>query len=310
MFLALILIRSLIISKEKLNNEKLLPMEPYYNGFKGKIIKKDKFNYITKGNYEVVTENKITITELPIGKWTDDYIKFVQDNIIGEKERKKNCFITDYENHSTDSEVRIILKVTDEFIYDYEHSTADSDGITFIEKHLKLTSNKSLTNIHLYNSNNQIKKYNNALEIIDGFFTTRYDLYVKRKDYLLNILDSKISILKSKIRFINDIIDENIVIYKKSKKDIISQLYSKEYILLNDNIITSVSDKSLEEVNNDYDYLIKMPIYSLSEEKIDELNKELQKNVDEFNTLEGKTIKDLWSEELDKLKMGLERLIN
>ena len=98
--------------------------------------------------------------------------------------------------------------------------------------------------------------------------------------------------------------------YKKSKKDIISQLYSKEYILLNDNIITSVSDKSLEEVNNDYDYLIKMPIYSLSEEKIDELNKELQKNVDEFNTLEGKTIKDLWSEELDKLKMGLERLIN
>ena len=297
--------------KRKLNNEKLVPMDPYYNGFKGKIIKKDKFNYITKGKYQVVTEdNKITITELPIGKWTDDYIKFVQDNIIGEKEGKKNCFITDYENHSTDSEVKIILKVTDEFIYDYEHSTADSDGITFIEKHLKLTSNKSLTNIHLYNSNNQIKKYNNALEIIDEFFTTRYDLYVKRKDYLLNILDSKISILKSKIRFINDIIDENIVIYKKSKKDIISQLYSKEYILLNDNIITSVLDKPLEEVNNDYDYLIKMPIYSLSEEKIDELNKELQKNVDEFNILESKTIKDLWTEELDKLKMGLERLIN
>ena len=63
-------------------------------------------------------------------------------------------------------------------------------------------------------------------------------------------------------------------------------------------------------MNNDYDYLIKMPIYSLSEEKIDELNKELQKNVDEFNTLEGKTIKDLWTEELDKLKMGLERLVN
>ena len=222
---------------QKLNNQKLFPMDPYYNNFTGSIIKKDKLNYITKGKYIVDNpENKITITELPIGKWTDDYIKFIQDNIIGLKENKKNCFITDYENHSTDTTVNIVIKVTDEFMYDYEHSTPDSDGITFIEKHLKLTTNKSLNNIHLYNSSNQIQKYTIS-DIINEHFDIRYNLYVKRKDYLLNILKNKITILESKIRFINDIIDENITIYKKSKKDIIQQLYSKEYILLNDNNI-------------------------------------------------------------------------
>ena len=64
--------------------------------------------------------------------------------------QEKNNFITEYENHSTDTDVRIICKVTDEFIFDYEHpngSTApDADGITFIEKQFKLTTNKSLMN--------------------------------------------------------------------------------------------------------------------------------------------------------------------
>ena len=294
---------------QKLNNNKLFPMEPYYNNFTGNIIRKDKFNYITKGKYIVDNpENKITITELPIGKWTDDYIKFIQDNIIGLKENKKNCFITDYENHSTDTSVNIIIKVTDEFMYDYEHSTPDSDGITFIEKHLKLTSNKSLNNIHLYNSSNQIQKYTIS-EIIDEHFDTRYNLYVKRKDYLLNILKNKITILESKIRFIYDIIDENITIYKKSKKEIIQQLYSKEYILLNDNTITLSKDKSIDNINTDYDYLIKMPIYSLSQEKIDEFNTELNKHKEEYNILENKTIKDIWIDELNKLKLSLERYV-
>ena len=75
---------------QKLNNQKLFPMDPYYNNFTGSIIKKDKLNYITKGKYIVDNpENKITITELPIGKWTDDYIKFIQDQYHWIKKIKK-----------------------------------------------------------------------------------------------------------------------------------------------------------------------------------------------------------------------------
>ena len=101
-------------------------------------------------------------------------------------------------------------------------------------------------NIHLYNSSNKIQKYTIS-EIIDEHFETRYNLYVKRKDYLLNILKNKICILESKIRFINDIISDNIIIYKRSKKDIVQQLYSKEFILLNDNVITLSKDKSINK---------------------------------------------------------------
>ena len=52
-----------------------------------------------------------------------------------------------------------------------------------------------------------------------------------------------------------------------------------------------------------------MPIYSLSLEKIDEFNIELNKHKEEFNILENKTIKDMWIDELNKLKLSAERYL-
>jgi len=295
--------------KRKLNDDKYYVMHPYYNNFKGTISLKpnEKYIYITKGVYKVYpNDNKVIITELPIGKWTDDYIKFIQDNINLSKEHDNN-YITDYENHSTDTTVNIICKVTDEFIFDHEHSNIKADGITYVEKMLKLTSNRSLTNIHLYNGNNQIQKYDTIYKVMDEHYIKRHDLYHKRKEYLLNILKNKIIIIESKVKFINEIIDETFIINKRTRKDIIEQLYKKEYVILNDNVITLTKDIKFNKIGNDYDYLIKMPLYSLSQDKIDELTKELEKNNNEYNILENKTVKDMWITELDSLTEQLKR---
>ena len=50
-----------------------------------------------------------------------------------------------------------------------------------------------------------------------------------------------------------------------------------------------------------------MPLYSLSQDKIDELTKELEKNNNEYNILENKTVKDMWITELDSLTEQLKR---
>ena len=296
--------------KRKLNGDKYYVIHPYYNNFKGKIELKtgEKNVYITRGVYKVYSnDNKIVITELPIGKWTDDYIKFIQDNINLTKEHKNN-FISDYENHSTDTEIKIILKVTDEFIFDSEHSKPKADGLTHVERMLKLTSNRSLTNIHLYNSKNQIQKYDTIYKIMDEHYAKRYFLYQQRKEYMLDILKNKIIVLESKIKFINEIIDETFIINKKTRKEIIDQLYEKEYILLDDNTIRLTTDVKINKIGTEYDYLIKMPLYSLSQDKIDELQKELEKNNNEYNILENKSVKDMWIAELDTLTEQLKRV--
>ena len=89
--------------------------------------------------------------------------------------------------------LKCILKVTDEFIFEQAHSNADSDAnATYVESALKLTSNKSLTNIHLYNGKNQIQKYDTIYKFRDEHYAIRYNLYQERQTILLNILKNTI----------------------------------------------------------------------------------------------------------------------
>ena len=46
---------------------------------------------------------------------------------------------------------------------------------------------------------------------------------------------------------------------------------------------------------------------SLSQDKIDELQKELEKHTNEYNILENKSVKEIWLSELEELKVGLDR---
>ena len=69
----------------------------------------------------------------------------------------------------------------------------------------------------LYDSNNQIKKYTNPLEILSEFCETRLKFYVSRKEYLLEQMQSDINMMEIKIRFINMFIEDKIQIIKKSK---------------------------------------------------------------------------------------------
>ena len=62
--------------KKKNDFNENVPIEPYYEGFKGTICKedvKDSTRYIFKGKYEIISHDTVVISELPIGKWTEDY---------------------------------------------------------------------------------------------------------------------------------------------------------------------------------------------------------------------------------------------
>jgi len=65
-----------------LNGESMVPMDPWYRGFKGTIektaSKEGGCTYTITGLYEEVDETTIRITELPIRRWNDDYKNFLQ----------------------------------------------------------------------------------------------------------------------------------------------------------------------------------------------------------------------------------------
>ena len=61
--------------------------------------------------------------------------------------------------------------------------------------------------------------------------------------------------------------------------------------------ITKENESKLKDVGS-YDYLIKMPIYNLTKERIEDLKKELNTVETDIKYLKTKTVIDLWCDDL------------
>tara|TARA_Y100000589_G_C27120311_1_gene616121 strand:+ start:57 stop:536 length:480 start_codon:yes stop_codon:yes gene_type:complete len=125
---------------------------------------------------------------------------------------------------------------------------------------------------------------------LDEFYETRLQFYQKRKDYILSKIKYDLDILKEKVRFINDVINGDVIVNNKTKAQINEQLEKRKYM--------KVSSVKGDEDGN-YNYLISMPIYNLSKEKRIELETEYSNKDSEYKDLYSKTIKDLWKTELE-----------
>ena len=278
--------------KRKLQNLPYLSMKPHYKGFKGKI-KKDvdkktkkeiDTRFITEGKY-TTDDDTIIVSELPIGRWTQDFKEFLETSL-----RKEEPWILDYENHSTDENVKFVIKVSDELLFDNTYKSKD-----VIQDKLKLTSSLSLTNLHLYDVNGTINKYETIYQIMDDHYYCRLDMYQRRKDHQLKELNKDILLLETKMRFLNDVMDETIIIYKQSKSIIIDKLKEKTYPFYENNIVSEYSDCN---VTTQYNYLLTIPIYHFTSEKVDELNNDIIRKKQEYDTLLNIECKDIWLNEL------------
>ena len=70
-------------NKLKGGNVKESEFVPYYEGFKGTITKMADQKYLVKGKYEKIGDDKIHITELPVGTWTMPYTSFLEGLMDG-----------------------------------------------------------------------------------------------------------------------------------------------------------------------------------------------------------------------------------
>ena len=288
--------------KRKLNNENYLEMKPYYKGFKGKIIKdKNKNNYITKGNYKI-EDDKIIITELPIGiralQSTHSFKEYIESIM-----NQPDSFIVDYENHSTDETVKFIINVNDELLFDNQYKKNN-----VIEEKFKLKSTVSLTNLHLYDEKGVIHKYETIYHIFDHYFDTRMNLYKKRKEHQINALNKELQLLKSKLRFIELVIDDEIIIYKKSKDTLIQSLSDLEFPFYEDNQI--INHNKEVEIKNEYNYLLNLSVYSFTLDKVQELKDDVTSKNEKLLEIQNMEIKDIWLQELDTFELKFKRFAN
>lgn len=252
-------------------------IHPWYKGFEGTVEPGEADqSYVMKGVYRVTGRTTVEITELPVGKWTQDYKEFLES--VSEGVSTKTPLVTSYENHSTETKVKFIVRFDDRLL-----QKMIKNG-TF-EKEMKLTANISTRNMHLFDANYNIKKYNNVIEILKDYVDVRIDFYNKRKAHMLKTMRSEFSLLDDKIRFIKMVVDNKLVVFKRKKQDIIDDLKKHKFPL----------------VDKTYDYLLGIKLYLLTEESIEEFEKKKASLENQINNLESKTVPELWKKDLENI---------
>ena len=276
--------------KSKLNAESY-PFEfiPYYEGFKGKITKICDGKFLIKGIYEKVGTDKIRVTELPVGYWTEDFKELLEELIEptpGKDGKKIMPVVKDYDDMSKDTNVDFTITFAKGKLEELEQLKCDND-CNGLEKLLKLYTTNTTTNMYLFNAEDKLKKYSCVEEIIDDYYETRLKLYQERKNYMILALEKEIVLLSNKARYIKENLDGTIDLRKKKKEDVFKMLQSKGYEVIDD---------------NGYNYLTKMPMDSVTEENVESLFKELGDNQITLDKIKTTTINQMWSSELDSLK--------
>jgi DNA topoisomerase-2 len=179
--------------------------------------------------------------------------------------------IKEYTDNSTDKMVDMTVKLL-----------AEVD----VEKVLKLTTTMSTSNMNLFDADEHLKKYAEIHDIMDEFYFVRHMTYGKRKVHQLAVLKDTLHKVEQKVKYIRANLSGQLEMRNK-KQDIVH---------------AELKALNIDMRDDSYSYLTKMPMDSVTEEKVLELEKEFREIQEEVATLSAMTVEQIWIKELKALK--------
>jgi DNA topoisomerase-2 len=271
--------------------ENTIEFTPYYEGFNGDVIKVSDTKFMFKGKYQRIGEDTIKVTELPVGFWTEDFKELIE-TLKNDKDKEGKRIvpiIKDSRENNTDTTIDTEIVFSKGKLQEYESIVLEKEyGINGVEKLLKLTKTNTTTNMHLFDWSDKLTKYDSVSEIIDDYYHVRLDCYEDRKDYMIENLEKEIILLSNKVKYIHEVLEGTIDLRKMKKQEITNMFIEKNYAMIDN--------------DEDFKYLVRMPMDSVSEENVQRLLKQHQEKEAELEIVRNTTIQDMWLSELDKLE--------
>ena len=229
-----------------LRGQAMVPMVPYFKGFTGTVTKKGDTSWTLSG----VVEKEGTawrIKDLPPGKWTQD-VKEHLDELI------EKGTIQKYENHSTETDVN--FKV-------------------WCEEAPEVSRTIHTSNMYLMTPKG-IKKYSSPEEILNDYISIRRDVYQRRKDHLIRTMTDEMDVLTLKARFITDVIEDRLVVFRRDREDLETDMERRGY------------PKELLHTKT----------YEYTRDEVVKLHGRIEEYRREIQTLNASTVAELWEQNL------------
>jgi len=311
--------------RSRISGAESSPLIPWYQGFRGSITSSDR-GVTTKGTLTWKSSSIIHITELPINRWTQVYKEFIEGDLMavprtdglakskagGGKSKggkstakskaksgstvlwtpaqKRRILVNDFEERHTDTTVDFTIHLTE-----FGEQALSTLPEAKLFKVFCLDSSIATTNMYAFNPQQLITKYASAASIVSEFMEYRMPFYTKRKQHMIDVLTASSDILASKVRFIRSVISGEIVLNNRKKADLVSQLEEANFV--------KIMDPSAKKES--YDYLLKLPLYSLTEERITKLEASLAAEMSRITVLKSRSPEDMWLSDLDELEAEL-----
>ena len=264
-------IKDLLIAKLK-GNKVNFNLKPHFKGFQGTVEQGEHHKqWIIKGVVENIGTHKSRIIEVPI---TESYKSMIKklDKLVETK------IIISYED--------LCDPKNDKFLFNIKHD-AKFGSFSTEEKLDKLKLIKTISeNYTCIDAGNKVKIFENTNDIFNYYYDVRLEFIQKRKDFMLDKLKQDIAIAKSRQLYILKCVNDEIILKNKSKQNIIEQISNFPDIIL---------------VQDSYNYLINMPMHSVSKDTVEELIQKVKELEAKYNELFNTSCEQLWINDIKDL---------
>jgi len=254
-----------------LSDKKIGEIKPSLNEFTGDFIQdtENHKRWIIRGKFQRVNTSTVRITELPPSMTYEKYEEIL-DKLCDNKD------IVSYDDNCKDN-IDYTIKFTRADLEKYD----DEKLIKLLK--LEESSTEIFSTLDEFG---KLKIFETSSEIVEYFVNFRLTYYHKRKKFMLDKMQHELKILSNRGRFIKAILDEKLKVNNVSKSV----------------IIEGIEEMGLEKIDDSYDYLLRMPIYSLTKELFEKLKEDFTAKKADIKTLEETDPKDMYLEDLNELK--------
>eukprot|EP00913_Durusdinium_trenchii_P034684 g32446.t1 len=274
---------------------------PWYRGFRGTVarVAEHEGRFETIGVIQRRGLTKIEVTELPVRRWTQDYKEWIMEQM--HENNGKRAMISEFREHHTDNTVHFSLSMLPEKV-----ATAEEKGF---EKAMHLKSWISTSNMFLFDAKGKLKKYDSPEEILEEFAVVRLQVYQQRKEHRIRMVAE--GELEVENRPAQQVCAELQRLGFRTKHQIEQgdvELRSPEPKRKRLRAVIPVPDQDLDLFGPDgYGYLLKMKMWTLTEERAAKLMEELEKLKELLKELRRTTLEEMWeclAERLSKKRQG------
>jgi len=253
----------------------VFPAFPFFNGSIIPNIAHESGNawFLTGSMKRMKRKNYIHVTEVPPEYTREIYLKKL-------KKLQEKDIISNFTENCHKNNFDVIIKVSPEVWI-----KSDDEIMEILHLVSKFVENFTFLNTEMPHKETIIK-YNSIGEYLKDFLNIRQVYYEERRQYNIDKITQEIVRLQSKIRFITEVNNENIIILKRTKKELENELKSKNY----------------PKIEHSYDHLLKLGIHTFTVEGIRKMEFEITQKNKELAYFNNITSEDIHIDELQKLK--------